>query len=271
MLPPGSVECLSCLLPRLIVDIDYQAASADCCCCRHVVALARAVLVRALRRRPLCHCHLRWRGCGWLLGLSCPYELCKPVGTPSLTGIRPPRRARRGALRNRRAGTCGFSGLCSARPAGVLVSSCTRTSRLGWSCASLHSFTPSGPLDVRRPWWGCWWALRFRCATTSRLSFLRSPWRCHVLCRSTVRTLESESESHPMEIHGVQPTVSTKLASPADVLPVLLAKPCSAWRARRAGLRSTTRGAAIVRHSNRPLSTTTNTPHSGLYPTRPSS
>ena len=52
-----------------------------------------------------------------------------------------------------------------------------------------------------------------------------------------------------MEIHGVQPTVSTKLASPADVLPVLLAKPCSAWRARRAGLRSTTRGAAIVRHS----------------------
>ena len=54
-----------------------------------------------------------------------------------------------------------------------------------------------------------------------------------------------------MEIHGVQPTVSTKLASPADVLPVLLAKPCSAWRARRAGLRSTTRGAAIVRHSKK--------------------
>jgi hypothetical protein len=78
---------------------------------------------------------------------------------------------------------------------------------------------------------------------------------CAVQVHST-HFAESESESHPMEIHGVQPTVSTKLASPADVLPVLLAKPCSAWRARRAGLRSTTRGAAIVRHSNRPTDNT---------------
>ena len=114
----------------------------------------------------------------------------------------------------------------------------------------MPSLAPAWPLGVRRPCPGRWWALRSRCAPTTRLPFLCSPWHCHGLCRSSTRTLEPEGEFYSMELHRVQLTVGPKLARPADVLPLLLAKPHSAWCGGCAGrLRSTPRR-AVVRHLN---------------------
>ena len=136
---------------------------------------------------------------------------------------------------------------CLRRARGTAVCSCHWFMRAFALHELCQSFCTASLPRIRRLRLAHWQVLRIPVADIPR--FRRcSAARCYVL-RALLRErlCPPEEDLDSMDLHGVQRPIISKCTSTSDILPCSLVQ-SGAFRFPLAGLRSTPRGAAIVRH-----------------------